>query len=484
MTRDKERGPGPRRAWPTPYMAGLLAAIGALASALAPLPGLAQGTDIDVIQRETGSARQAGAASQRALDFRAPVDRTVSYDEVLADPDNVELNFLYARSQVRDGDLRGASATLERILLINPDLAQVRLFYAVVLFRLDNMVEAEREFRALETGDIPADVRAEIDRYLDAIAQRQKRTRYTASLSVGGQYDTNRSAAPREKSVLFIDIPLDVAGSENDFAYLVIGSLRVDHDLGFQEGHSVYGQAVLYDDEQVQQDSNDLQSATVEGGGTYKTGFWGVDIQASASLTNLYVSKEKFLKLYGGEIRFVKKFGPTIDIYALTRLSNQTYGIIRESLTAPLRDGRQIEGGVGGGWTYAPTMRVEASYIHFDKNSKAEFFAYDRDEFNLTHTWLLGGGQFLLNTGAFQLDRYNEADPFVSGRTRTDKVFRYRLTYGVPLGSFVPEAWLWDPLEDVVGTAALEYLRSSSNIPNFDYKNLKTQVLFSKTWRF
>jgi hypothetical protein len=39
-------------------------------------------------------------------------------------------------------DFLGASATLERILLIDPLLAEVRFFYATVLFRLDNLSDS------------------------------------------------------------------------------------------------------------------------------------------------------------------------------------------------------------------------------------------------------------------------------------------------------------------------------------------------------
>ena len=46
------------------------------------------------------------------------------------------------RAQIRRGDVRGAGATLERILLMRPDLPRIRLLYAIVLYRLDNLDEA------------------------------------------------------------------------------------------------------------------------------------------------------------------------------------------------------------------------------------------------------------------------------------------------------------------------------------------------------
>ncbi|MGH7006617.1 MAG: tetratricopeptide repeat protein, partial [Alphaproteobacteria bacterium] len=43
--------------------------------------------------------------------------RDVSFEEVLRDPDNAELNYAYALTLIRQGDLLGALSTLERILL-------------------------------------------------------------------------------------------------------------------------------------------------------------------------------------------------------------------------------------------------------------------------------------------------------------------------------------------------------------------------------
>src|SRR5437868_2059647 len=69
------------------------------------------------------------AESQRLL----RPDRDVSYEDVLAHPDDIDLNFAFAQGQIQRAELRGAAATLERLLLINADLPRVRLLYAIVL---------------------------------------------------------------------------------------------------------------------------------------------------------------------------------------------------------------------------------------------------------------------------------------------------------------------------------------------------------------
>ena len=83
--------------------------------------GLGQTTDTEELERETTEAEEPRQAAGQALDVDTLSGAPVSYQDVLADPDNLELNLRFARTQVAQGNVRGAAATLERILLIDPD---------------------------------------------------------------------------------------------------------------------------------------------------------------------------------------------------------------------------------------------------------------------------------------------------------------------------------------------------------------------------
>lgn len=446
----------------------------------------AQNVITDQPTRDLATSKQAQQAAEGSLDLRSTGDfEPVTYADVLKDPDNIELSFRFARTQIGSGDLHGAVTTLERILMVNPNLAQVRLFYAIVLFRLENLDESDREFRTIAALDIPTDVRAEVEAYLARIRYLRQRTRYTASLSLGVHYDTNIDATPESDSVLFIDIPIELdKGEEDDFGFLGIGGIRVDHDLGYQERHELFGALTYYHDEQVSEDTFDLQSFAVEAGGVYRRGPWGVTITPTAFFTHLELSRETFFKDYGLDLRFERNFGPRLIVFVGARISDRDFEGIAENTAAALRDGRRIEGMAGASYVMSPTMRVTGDYLRFDKNAKADFFGYDRDQVRLSHTWLLAGGQFLLTNFTYQRDRYDEADIFISGRTRHDDIYRVRATYGAPLGFLIGAGKIWRGLEDVTLSGSLEYLKSSSNIVNFDYENMRVQGLFTKTWRF
>ena len=72
--------------------------------------GWAQTTDTDELERETTEAEEARQAAGQALDVDTLSGAPVSYQDVLADPDNLELNLRFARTQVAQGNVRGAAA--------------------------------------------------------------------------------------------------------------------------------------------------------------------------------------------------------------------------------------------------------------------------------------------------------------------------------------------------------------------------------------
>ncbi len=462
----------------------------------------AQTADTDRLDSQTEAVEQILQATGRAINLGTLSGEPVTYQEVLRDPDNIELNLRFARTQINQGNFRGAGATLQRILLIAPNLEQVQLLYAVVLFRQGNLDEAKREFTKLAELDLPAGIRADVEAYLENIKSVRQRTRYTASVSLGGQLDSNISAAPQSNTSLFLDVPVRVARPESDFGYIGFGSIRVDHDLGYQEGHSVFAALSYFHDDQTAEDSQDLQSFMAEGGGVYRDWFEGGDLTAKLLFNQVRLSRETFLHEYGGALRYDRQLYTDLTGFIGADLSHQSYSPIFENPTSKERDGRQVSGSAGIAYVITPEHRITVDIKLLDKNAKGavptggafveEFFSYLRQEARINHTWLLGDGQFLLNSFTFQRDRYDDQDSFISTRKRRDNIIRLRITYGAPLSFLVgKEGWmgdqgisLWETFEDITFTPSLEFTRAQSNLQNFDYNNWKIQGLFTKSWSF
>ena len=308
----------------------------------------AQATDTDVLETESRAAERSRRASGQALDLETFDSAPVTYQEVLRDPDNVALNFRFARTQVSQGNFRGASATLERILRLEPKLAPVRLLFAIVLFRLNNLGEAEREFRAVAALDISPGIAAEINRFLDRIQTERQVTSYSASLSLGVHLDTNKTSSPRSNQLLVSDALTTVGRAEADIGYMGVTSIRVTHDHGYQEGHTVFGSLTYFQDDQTAEDSLDLQSFTIEVGGTLRQAFTEIDVTPTHYRSFIRLSREVFLRETGGRLRFERAMGEGIKAYTVATLSTQTFHQISENATGSERNGRQYSFAVGG----------------------------------------------------------------------------------------------------------------------------------------
>lgn len=447
----------------------------------------AQEIESEVPARETAAesrARKAAEVSRRAAG--RPAD-AVTFDQVLADPDNVELNFRYARSQVARGDLKGAAATLERILLINPDLLRVKLFYGIVLFRLDNLEESERILRAIREQPMAKSLQGEIDQYLREIRLRRKLSRYSTSLSLGYEFDTNRNAAPRAKRRLLADtaIPLGSGTSRKrrDTSVLTVYNFTANRDLGMQRGHEVFGSVDYYLQEQISIDDLDLQAMTLRAGGVIKT--WLARIIPSAFFDHMLLSRETFLRTPGAQVELQRECGRRLTFFGTGRWGHEVYEGITENSVGPERTGDQIVAAAGGSYVLTPTMRLASSLTYNNKDAKFQYNAYEGYELNGTHTWIWPKGQFFITSFSWTRDEYNEADTAISAVLREDDQFRLRLTYGLPLAAVFGQI---EPLQLVVkkltATVTYEQFRSVSTVVNYTYDNSKFLMMLSKTVEF
>ena len=101
----------------------------------------------------SGRWRRSGLLLSVALVFGAVAAGPVmaqDFEAVLATPDDPDLNLAYARAAADIGDLNGAAAALERVLIADPNRHGARLFYAVLLFRLDDLQGAREQLDLLD----------------------------------------------------------------------------------------------------------------------------------------------------------------------------------------------------------------------------------------------------------------------------------------------------------------------------------------------
>lgn len=422
-----------------------------------------------------------GSASE-SLAQREPLETPrIKYTDVLKDPDNIQLNFAFARQQVDDGNVKGASATLERILLIEPDLPVVRLFYAAVLIRLDSLDEAEQQLDLVKnTGD--AKIEAQRARYGDVIADRRKRTRFIFSLAAGGQYDSNPSASPAGNSVLVSDIAVATDPSDDDFARTGQARLGFTHDLGHQAGHFLFGGATFAATDQVTVQSLDLNAVALNFGVTYRLP--DLEISPELLITDVNLADQQYFLSWGGRVTAEYRLSQKWRLSGLIEGVFQDYDSISISTSANENSGSQADAEIAVKYLLAPDLSVRASLRHTDKRAEKAYNQYYADAVSGRLVWLFGEGRFLSSDLTAAMRFYDAPDAFFSSRKRRDESFSARLTLGLPVNGLLPTPARHELFEDFLVLFSGEYYSARSNIENFTYDNARGQILLNKSWRF
>jgi tetratricopeptide (TPR) repeat protein len=462
-----------------------------------PSAAIAQ-VQVDTETVDTGAgaeeARRAAAAVEALEEARAAVagaaDRDVTFAEVLADPDNVALNFSYAKSQVRKGRLKSAATTLERILLLHPDLHEVRLFYALVLIRLDSLETAERELRRLETLSMEDGLRAELERLLDQIADRRSRWRVSLLTGVGANYDWNVNSVPYDRIRLFGGVPASLDdGSDRigDFSFTGFAQWDMAYDLGYQARHEVIGSLLYYIDDQVIHDPLDISSFGFDAG--VRLRFPGVTLTPTIGRTVLRLSREQYYTAHEAKLAVEVPLPPDMELFGDIGYSRERYYLISESISGPDQNGPLVDGRIGVEYDLDQRNRVTGIYDFSLKRGKPLHEHRWQHGVQVSHLFLFEHGGFLNSSLKVTQNQEYRPDPGEHpDRKRRDITYKVRIGYGAPIGRLVDLDWLAPGLENAVGNTVAsvtgEYYKNTSTIRNFRYENRRGEVLLTRKWTF
>jgi len=118
--------------------------------------------------------------------------RGALFNEMLAQPANVELALEYAALSSQVGDLEGAISTLERMLIFAPDLPRLKLELGALYFRLGSYETARGYFDSvLKLPDVPPDMKDRANLYLGIINEKTETSSFHGSVALGVRYQTN-----------------------------------------------------------------------------------------------------------------------------------------------------------------------------------------------------------------------------------------------------------------------------------------------------
>ncbi|MBK8161060.1 MAG: hypothetical protein IPK59_20630 [Rhodospirillaceae bacterium] len=414
-----------------------------------------------------------------------PAAEAVTYDQVLADPDNIELSYLYAISQIRRSDLLGASATLDRLILLAPKEPNIRALRAIVLYRLDNLREAEKEFADLLTLDLDPELRSGIERYAAELDRRGQQTRMNLLTSIGYQYDTNRAGAPNSGQVRTFLGTFDLEGEgrkEDDHSLTSLIRFGIEHDLATQNRNTLFGSVSGYGADQFQLDDFDTVDLSAQVGGRFE--FGAIFLTPSVSYDHLIMDGDSYIDSIGASLRADMRINDPVNLWIRGDMAWIDYANTTLYPTGDLQSGGDVGITVGSDFYLGTDHRLTVSATHHGYNSDQDWESFVGERVNVNHTWLIGGGAFLLTDVFAEYDNYDMADPITGETERDDWIYRGRLTLGVPVQTLVG-AKEWPTLLDGLTLSIYgEYYRADSNITNYEYDNARGGMTISKRWQF
>ncbi|MCB1357605.1 MAG: tetratricopeptide repeat protein [Maritimibacter sp.] len=179
------------------------------------------------------SAGEAQTAGTGALNL--------AVDRVRANPANPEASFQLAAVAINQGNVPTAISALERVLMVNPQLDNIRLELGLLYLRSGSTDLAESYIaQAMTASDIPDEVRARGAALLAEAQGSKERTRVSVTTRAGFRFDSNATSAPAagvfDTPFGVVELEAEDAGA-SDFSASFGATARVTHDLGFQAGH-------------------------------------------------------------------------------------------------------------------------------------------------------------------------------------------------------------------------------------------------------
>ncbi len=402
----------------------------------------------------------------------------VTFEQILASPDDVDLNERYALTMVRQGDLRGAATALERVLLNAPGRVRTRFLYGVVLLRLDDAPDALRQLdEALASPDLPGEVRPDALAYRRAAVSRLRDSHFDARLTLGAGYDSNRNVAPDDSRVLLFGAPATISpGPTADGNFQAVGSVGASYDFDGPHGDTLFGRFTDYRQDQRVVSLLSLQVYSPQVGATFRTRWADITPSYTYQYVDLSVPMALYMRSHDYDLRVSRRWDRTWETWADFTDSRQVFYGTPLVANGSDRSGDQFTFAAGAGWTPDPTDRLTLTLTHQRKFAVQLFDAYRREAVTVDYTRLFEHGVFALVGLTADFDRYEQPDPLVGPGLRSDDGYIPHAAFGAPLDL------ISRMMKGFTAILGVQYQVQRSSLLNDRYTNGAVNAQLSYQW--
>ncbi|MBV9331604.1 MAG: hypothetical protein JOZ55_08635 [Alphaproteobacteria bacterium] len=404
-----------------------------------------------------------------------------SFDRVLSAPDDSDLNLSYAKVEADSGRLLNAAAALERILLAHPNAHSVRLFYAVVLYRLNDLGGARQQLAELERVRLTPLQTAELNKYSSLIEHGESSTKLSGKVGAGVDVESDAIGALLNQ----IDFPgFHIA--KNGAAAVASADLEVDHQLVPDGEWSGFAAASIYTRSSFAGPNADFDV------GELRAGLLSAALDHSWSVGPVFrhyiIFDTPYLTEYGGQGQASWRYSTSLAFNASLEIVGQNYHEPGVDALVPFiipgtHDGVRYRADIGESYRFDSRSTFAFDLGYEAKTAGYKAFSYDSIFANANYHALLGAGAYFdLQGGVSYFDYHARDFVFLLGRKRADLRSDIRAAVGAPLSAFSEAGATGDIRENLILEGAISFADRTSRFPLAPFHSLGGQLRL--VWKF
>jgi hypothetical protein len=409
-------------------------------------------------------------------------------DAMLMDVGNPEKSFDFVRAAIEVGDVRGAVAALDRMLLINPGLANIQLELGVLYLRYGN-ADLGRYYidRALQAPNVPRVVRERAEALLAGSGGYGGRSFLRGLLTLAAHHESNANAAPASSEVVgrnpftgqdvIFELSPDSREQSDNFFDLTLG---LTHTYAFagNDGHSFETNLLVYGSKYDELDNLDFMLVSLDIGPALRIG-GSLDapivLRPFAASSYDLLDGEHYLTTYGGGLELRIQANVRTYSYVKVEYSKQEFYDTPTQFVSD-RSGDYLVARTGIVRQLGRTFQLNADLAYEQSDADTEYQSFSRYGGGVGAKLFFGHGGTLppwsIGLAArVRTSEYDAPDPQVSARLiRDDTRYDAILTVDVPLS------------RALLLSAKGIYTDNDSNVPNYEFDNAGGSLGVS--WRF
>jgi hypothetical protein len=394
-------------------------------------------------------------------------------DAMLADLGNPEASFDFARAAVAAGDQRGAIAAFERILRLNPSLANIELELGVLYLRSGNADLGRYHIgKALQANNVPAVVRRRAESYLASAPVEASRHSLRVGASLNARYDSNANAGPTSDVVLLGGTPVLIGGGQktHDTSAEALFSLTHDYALSTGGNAALESRLLLFSNKYQDLDSLDLTLANLEVGPLMRFGAATAPAYVRPFVSGGYylLDGDSYFHSFGGGLE-LRKFFVTQSVLSLRAQYDDQQFEDQPTRFVSDRSGGYYQASVSFAQQVGSHVQILGELLGESASTHGNYQSYDRYGGGLSFTWFstpgAAGPWSISLSGRVREARYDEPDPQIDPlHRRKDTRVDARLSLDVPL------------TRNLALSIAGNYADNDSNLPNYKYDNAGASI--------